>query len=485
MFDRFPRLAAPTQPTRPRARDLAARAAVLATAATLTTALTMSLGTGLPGSSSAPRPADPAAVRTVAAEPNPVTPGNFTGYGFDQCLAPTQHAMNRWLYHSPFLAAGIYISGNSRACRSQPNLTPDWIRTQLRKGWRLLPITLGPQASCHPGFPRYNDDPTINPRPGAAGLYRKARRQGREEAAKSVEAAKDLGIVAGSTLWYDLEGFDLSNRHCRESALAFLSAWTYALHQLDYVSGVYSSAGSGIKALDDARVERPNAFVLPDRIWIARWDGVANTSTSYIRDDGWLPGGRMKQYQGGHQETWGGVTINIDRNYLDLGKGSFAPREEHCNGTKIDFTSYPPLPPATDTTAPPPAKVKVLQCLLKERDLYGGKVNGVYNSATRSAARTWQGRNGFEASDYWSRTNWVALLSLGRDQALKIGSAGRAVRRLQRALNAANPNLERTVTGVYDATTTADVKAYQRRVDIAITGIVNPTTWARLENGAR
>ena len=25
---------------------------------------------------------------------NPVTPGNFTGYGFDQCLAPTQKAMD-------------------------------------------------------------------------------------------------------------------------------------------------------------------------------------------------------------------------------------------------------------------------------------------------------------------------------------------------------------------------------------------------------
>ena len=45
--------------------------------------------------------------------------------------------------------------------------------------------------------------------------------------------------------------------------------------------------------LDDARVNRPDKVVLPDRIWIARWDGQANTRTDYIRDDGWLPGGRM------------------------------------------------------------------------------------------------------------------------------------------------------------------------------------------------
>ena len=34
-------------------------------------------------------------------------------------------------------------------------------------------------------------------------------------------------------------------------------AWTRRLHKLDYVSGVYSSAGSGIADLDNARVNRP------------------------------------------------------------------------------------------------------------------------------------------------------------------------------------------------------------------------------------
>src|SRR5687768_2796682 len=187
--------------------------------------------------------------RPAAAEPNPVTPGNFRGFGFDQCLAPTQRAMDTWLNHSPFLSVGIYISGNSRACRSQPNLTPRWISTQLRKGWRLLPITLGPQASCQPRFPRYGNDETIIPTPGRTNRYPSARSQGRAEADKAVAAAKALGISARSTLWYDLEGFDSTNTHCRESALAFLSAWTRQLHTHTYVSGVYSSASSGIAML--------------------------------------------------------------------------------------------------------------------------------------------------------------------------------------------------------------------------------------------
>ena len=74
-------------------------------------------------------------------------------------------------------------------------------------------------------------------------------------------------------------------------------------------------------------------FAYPDYIWIARWDGVANTSTTYISDERWNPHRRVKQYEGGHNETWGGVTINIDRNYLDVGRGTVGPKPvKHCGG---------------------------------------------------------------------------------------------------------------------------------------------------------
>ena len=242
-----------------------------------------------------------------------------------------------------FLAVGIYISGASRGCREQANLTPDWVSTQLRNGWRLLPITLGPQASCHPNFPRYGNDPRISPDP--TDSYAKARAQGRLEANRAVAAAQALGIVPGSTLWYDLEGTTgLLTGHCRESALRFMHAWTNRLHTLNYVSGFYSSAGSGIKIMDDARVNRPGIFSLPDYLWVARWDGVANTSveTKYLRTDGWTPHRRVKQYMGGHDETWGGVTVNIDRDFLDVGRGSVAAAETHCNGIRVNFPQYTP-----------------------------------------------------------------------------------------------------------------------------------------------
>ena len=409
-----------------------------------------------------------------------VTPGNFTGFGFDQCLAPTQGAMDAWLNNSPFLAVGIYISGDSRACRSQPNLTKTWVSTQLRRGWRLLPITLGPQASCSPRFPRYRNDETINPRPGADGKYDLARAQGRAEAVKAVAAARALGIAPRSTLWYDIEAFDHSRLHCRESALRFLSAWTFKLHGLGYVSGVYSSVGSGIKILDEARVNRPNAFHLPDMIWLARWDGKANTSSSYIRNDGWRPGGRVKQYQGGHNETWGGVTINIDRNFLDVGKGSWAPRESHCNGTRISFPRYTRIVPGTADTD----MVKALQCLLKEKGVYGGRVTGTYNDRLRTAYRTWQETHGFAVRDTWTRPNWMSLLVAGQGKVLKWGSAGPEVRRLQRALNAAH-DAGIGVTGVFTKPTGAALRTYQRRVGVKSNGIAGPSTWRALRNGKR
>lgn len=452
-----------------------ARVATAAIAAVLALALLAQVGPSEETERPVPLRAD-----LMAAEPNPVTPGNFTGYGFDQCLAPTQKAMDAWLHHSPFLSVGIYISGNSRACRSQPNLTPAWIRTQLQNGWRLLPITLGPQASCSDRFPRYDDDPTINPRPGAEGLYGKARRQARREAVKAVDAAQRLGITKGSTLWYDLEAFDHTNRHCRESALSFLSAWTTGIHKLGYKSGVYGSVGSSVLILDDARVNRPGKYQMPDMLWLARWDGVANTSSSYIREDGWRPGARVKQYQGGHDETWGGVTINIDRNYLDVGRGSVADPEDHCNGTNVNPLKYGFLSPGTEAKV----QVKALQCLLKERGRYDGKLSGIYNDATVAAVREWQSDRGFAVSDRFSVHDWIALHMDNANTVMKIGSAGPAVRRLQRALRAAGV-WSQPITGVYDAATAAAVRAYQKRVGLKETGIANGKTNVKLDHGRR
>ncbi len=421
----------------------------------------------------------PAVPAGSAATANVVTPGNFRGYGFDQCLAPTQRSMDKWLRHSPFLAVGIYISGASRACRDQPNLTPAWVSTQLRNGWRLLPITLGPQAPCNTRFPRYGRDHRIDNHRGSGGRFGKARAQGATEAGRAVAAAQKLGIAPGSTLWYDLEGFDQTNHRCTNASLAFLSGWTRGIHDLHYVSGVYSSAGSGIWALDQARMNEPTAYHLPDRIWIARWDGRANTSTSYISGDGWRPGNRMKQYLGGHNETWGGVTINIDRNFLNLGK-PHARAETHCGGVDVDLADYTRAEAGSD-----PAMVKALQCLLTEQKAYAGKLTGVFNAKTLKAVQSWQQAHDLAVHRYLGRRGWMSLLSVGPQPVLKFGSTGPAVRRVQRALNAATHGTALDVSGIFDAHTDVALRSWQHATGLTASGVVNPQVWTGLTTGLR
>ena len=422
------------------------------------------------------------AVSTVALTGAPVdaadhaTPGDLTGYAFDQCMAPSQQAMDAWLTSSPYWAVGIYISGASRGCTSQPNLTPTWVSTQLAHGWRLLPITLGPQASCTTR-PRYLHQVRISP--SATNDYAAARSQGRAEARRTVAVARRLGIPAQSTLWYDLESFATSNTRCRESALGFLSAWTNQLHDLHHVSGVYSSASSGIAMLDDARATRPGRYTMPDRVWIADWNGRADSASTYVRSSGWAGHRRVHQYRGGHAETYGGVRINIDTSWVDLGRGStLAAEAPHCGGQAA--YSYPGY--ASRGIGDRGALVRTLQCLLRSHGAYAGAVDGVYDAGLGAAVRTYRARRGLSPSTRTGPGTWVALLSQGDRPVLKTGSASSSVRRVQRALNAAD-HAGLRVSGVVDAATTAAVRRYQGAHGRSRTGVVTPALWALLQAG--
>ena len=80
------------------------------------------------------------------------------------------------------------------------------------------------------------------------------------------------------------------------------------------MSGVYGSAASMIR---DLVSQYGTGYAVPDDVWIANWNGLATTDDPYVPDSYWANHQRIHQYRGGHNETWGGVTINIDNNYLD------------------------------------------------------------------------------------------------------------------------------------------------------------------------
>ncbi|MFC4785946.1 glycoside hydrolase domain-containing protein [Nocardioides sp. MAHUQ-72] len=229
-------------------------------------------------------------------------PGTFTGEAFDACSAPASSTMDAWLA-SPYRAIGVYVGGVNRAC-AQPQLTATWVAHQQAAGWHLLPIYLGLQAPCTTSNKKYLIDPT------------QPRSQGRAEATAAVAAADGLGLPPGSTLFFDMEAYRTGDASCSTAVLRFLGAWTSRLHDLGYFSGVYSSLGSGVADLvqDYESTTRPH----PDYLWFARYDENAGTDNDTIPDSYWSPHRRLHQYRGGHDETYGGVTINIDNDYVDV-----------------------------------------------------------------------------------------------------------------------------------------------------------------------
>ena len=266
----------------------------------------------------------PRSVRSVAPEPGaraaavphsqPHQAGEvYTGLGFDACSAPSTQTMSAW-QSSPYRAIGVYVGGINAAC-SQPNLSASWVGTEVAAGWHLILTYVGLQApsnSC-----------------GCAGITpSQASTEGTAAADDAVGDAQSLGIPAGNPIYDDMENYSRGATNS-SAVLAYLSAWTSELHAEGYLSGVYSNADSGITDLVNAN---DTGYVEPDDIWIADWNGEQSTSDAYVPASDWANHQRLHQYRGGHNETYGGDTINIDGDYLD-------------GATATNTTGTPPPPP--------------------------------------------------------------------------------------------------------------------------------------------
>ena len=243
-----------------------------------------------------------------------------------------------------------------------------------RNGWRLLPITLGPQASCNPRFPRYGDDHRISSDPGAAGKYAEGAPAGRRRGRPGRHRrARRWASPPGSTLWYDLEGFDQTNTPLpRVRAGASSAAGPSEIHALHYVSGVYSSAGSGIRALDQARVNDPDG-VPPPRPDLDRPLGRRGQHVHVVHPQRRLAARRPDEAVPGRPQRDLGRRHDQHRPQLPQPRQARrrAPSATAAAST-VDFADYPRVEaPASD-----PALVKALQCLLTEQKAYAGKITG-------------------------------------------------------------------------------------------------------------
>ncbi|WNI16526.1 DUF1906 domain-containing protein [Actinacidiphila sp. ITFR-21] len=230
----------------------------------------------------------------------------FRGEGFDTCQAPDRATMDAWRAGSPYGAAGIYFGGRARACSTQANLTPDWVRRTTEAGWSLLPIYVGSQSPCVTGANKnpYRID-TGNPVA-----------QGISEGEDAIRAAGALGLAPGSALYLDMEAYDVDDTACTTATLRYIQAWDRRVRVGGYLSGYYSSADSGVAHLESAR--RAGAADLPDAIWYARWGVAASvTKEPSLAADAWTPHARIHQYHGSVTESYGGKKLTIDRDLID------------------------------------------------------------------------------------------------------------------------------------------------------------------------
>ena len=223
--------------------------------------------------------------------PLPAAVASYRGLGFDACSAPNRSAMQAWRHRSPYRAIGIYIGGSDRAC-AQPNLSQAWVRAQARAGWRFIPLYAGPQA--------------------AFGELHAPVKQGAAAARDAAAQARRLGFGRGTPIYYDMEAY---RPGVKTKALEFLSAWTRQLHRLRYSSGVYSSSDSGI--VDLSRQYSKGRYAMPNVIYDALWNGSASTRDRNLRAGQWHLR-RIHQFRGNVTQRFGGHTINVDKDYMNV-----------------------------------------------------------------------------------------------------------------------------------------------------------------------
>ncbi|MFZ5857155.1 MAG: glycoside hydrolase domain-containing protein [Chloroflexota bacterium] len=231
----------------------------------------------------------------------------YVGQGFDKCEIPTLPQMQTWWNNSPYSAVNLYIGGSMRACGNAA-LDAEYLTKLYNQGWKFIPTWVGLQAACNNNYGKVMSYDTTT-----------AYNQGVAEAKAAIAVAQSLGLTnsngSGTVIYYDLEKYSEVDTDCRNSATAFVSGWTYQMQLSGNLAGVYASP---LNAVDWWGIENQ-----PDAVWLAHWTEDSYTSDAsvygsrYIPDTYWNSHRRLRQYAGGHDETWGGTKLNIDSDVLD------------------------------------------------------------------------------------------------------------------------------------------------------------------------
>lgn len=235
--------------------------------------------------------------------------GIYKGQAFDACEIPTLAQLSKWFQNSPYRGVNLYIGGISRFC-SNNNLNKAYITEIARQGWRLIPTWVGHQPPC--------------------GNYKKpfpydvneAYAYGVNNANQAKARMQEFGLLnsngKGGVVYLDVESFDPTNTACVSATRAYIQGWTKRMNELGIMGTLYATSSN----LNKAKIY--NLSPVPPAVWIAEWSSTPgyNPNASpyglrHLPDTYWSKDQRIRQYSGGLNETWGGVTINIDPNVAD------------------------------------------------------------------------------------------------------------------------------------------------------------------------
>jgi photosystem II stability/assembly factor-like uncharacterized protein/uncharacterized protein (DUF2141 family) len=273
------------------------------------------------------------------------------GQGFDMCEIATLEELTEWFTNSPYKVVNLYIGGVSRAC-SNKSLTGSYLQSLTTQGWRFIPTWVAYQANCTNYYYKIPINTTD------------AYNLGVSEADAALAKAASLGLTegdqSGTILYYDLEGFDVTNPSCVKSVQYFIKGWSKQLRSRGNIAGLYSN-GSILNEINKMALADQ-----PDVIWPAHWiystyNASATVWNVYnLSNSVWSNHQRIRQYTGGHNETWGVITLKIDSNVIDgmtadisgtyplsllkegNGSGTVASSPDGINCGTICFANYDP-----------------------------------------------------------------------------------------------------------------------------------------------
>lgn len=227
---------------------------------------------------------------------------SYTGNAFDVCSAPTEAQMAAWKANSPYDAIGIYIGGENRQC-AQPNLTAQWVHDEAAAGWHFFLLYTGPQA---PGTvcKTCTTMSTTAPEDQAAAA-----------ATDAIDDAAALGFQPGTPIFYDLQDYADGGTNTT-AVMNFLTDWSLDLSASTYMPGVHGTMDSAVTDLV-ANYSNTN-YYMPVYLDFASGNGVQSTDDASIPAADWQYQQRINEYEIGQSQTYGGVTLTVDSDYMDI-----------------------------------------------------------------------------------------------------------------------------------------------------------------------